>query len=38
MNLHAVAFSGATVRRKLAALSSLCEYLCNKNTVPMNPP
>jgi site-specific recombinase XerD len=28
---------GATVRRKLAALSSLYEYLCNRNAVPVNP-
>ena len=28
---------GATIRRKLAALSSLYEYLCNRNTVSMNP-
>lgn len=28
---------GATIRRKLAALSSLYEYLCDKNTVPHNP-
>ncbi len=27
----------ATIRRKLAALSSLFEYLCNHNAVPMNP-
>jgi site-specific recombinase XerD len=29
--------SGATIRRKLAALSSLFEYLCEKNTVGFNP-
>ncbi|MCY0388401.1 tyrosine-type recombinase/integrase [Robbsia sp. Bb-Pol-6] len=29
--------SGATIRRKLAALSSLFEYLCEKNTVDFNP-
>ena len=29
--------AGATIRRKLAALSSLYEYLCDKNAVPMNP-
>jgi integrase/recombinase XerD len=28
---------GATIRRKLAALSSLFEYLCERNAVPMNP-
>jgi site-specific recombinase XerD len=30
-------FSDATVRRKLAALSSLFEYLCEKNAVTHNP-
>jgi integrase/recombinase XerD len=29
--------TGSTVRRKLAALSSLYEYLCDKNSVPINP-
>lgn len=29
--------SGATIRRKLAALSSLYQYLCNAHAVPMNP-
>ena len=29
--------SGATVRRKLAALASLYEYLCDANAVTMNP-
>jgi site-specific recombinase XerD len=29
--------SGATIRRKLAALSSLYEYLCEKNAVDFNP-
>jgi site-specific recombinase XerD len=29
--------SGATIRRKLAALSSLYEYLCEKNAVSFNP-
>jgi site-specific recombinase XerD len=29
--------SGATIRRKLAALSSLFEYLCEKNAVDFNP-
>ncbi len=28
---------GATVRRKLAALSSLYEYLCDRNAVALNP-
>ncbi|WP_374729779.1 tyrosine-type recombinase/integrase [Caballeronia humi] len=31
------ALSGATIRRKLAALSSLFEYLCEKNAVASNP-
>jgi site-specific recombinase XerD len=31
------ALSGATIRRKLAALSSLFEYLCEKNAVEINP-
>ncbi len=30
-------FSDATVRRKLAALSALFEYLCEKNAVTHNP-
>lgn len=29
--------SGATIRRKLAALASLFEYLCNQNAVTHNP-
>jgi site-specific recombinase XerD len=29
--------AGATIRRKLAALSSLFEYLCEKNAVDFNP-
>ena len=29
--------AGSTVRRKLAALSSLFEYLCEQNSVPTNP-
>ena len=29
--------SGATIRRRLAALSSLYEYLCEKNAVAFNP-
>ncbi len=35
--LEARASSGATIRRKLAALSSLFEYLCEKNAVNFNP-
>jgi site-specific recombinase XerD len=35
--LEARALAGATIRRKLAALSSLFEYLCEKNAVPVNP-
>lgn len=31
------ALSGATIRRKLAALSSLFEYLCEQNAVDFNP-
>ncbi|HEX7911978.1 MAG TPA: tyrosine-type recombinase/integrase [Paraburkholderia sp.] len=31
------ALSGATIRRKLAALSSLFEYLCEKSAVDFNP-
>ncbi len=31
------ALSGATIRRKFAALSSLFEYLCEKNAVDFNP-
>lgn len=31
------ALAPATVRRKLAAVSSLFEYLCNRNTVAANP-
>ena len=29
--------SGSTIRGKMAALSSLFEYLCEKNAVPVNP-
>jgi len=36
-NLERRELAGATVRRKLAALSSLFEYLCDQNSVPMNP-
>ena len=35
--LETRALSGATIRRKLAALSSLFEYLCEKNAVNFNP-
>jgi site-specific recombinase XerD len=35
--LETRALSGATIRRKLAALSSLFEYLCEKNAVSFNP-
>jgi site-specific recombinase XerC len=28
---------GASIRRKLAALSSLFEYLCERNAVSVNP-
>ena len=43
---HIIAFRGvlearelapATIRRKLAAISSLFDYLCNENAVPHNP-
>lgn len=36
-SLEARALGGATIRRKLAALSSLFEYLCDKNAVTHNP-
>lgn len=36
-SLEARQLAGATIRRKLAALSSLFEYLCEKNAVPVNP-
>jgi site-specific recombinase XerD len=36
-SLEARALSGATIRRKLAALSSLFEYLCEQNAVDFNP-
>lgn len=36
-NLESRALSGATIRRKLAALSSLFEYLCEANAVTHNP-
>jgi site-specific recombinase XerD len=35
--LEARSLAGATIRRKLAALSSLFEYLCEKNAVDFNP-
>lgn len=35
--LEARKLSGATIRRKLAALSSLFEYLCERNSVSLNP-
>ena len=35
--LEARELSGATVRRKLAALASLYEFLCNRNAVEQNP-
>ena len=35
--LEARALSGATIRRKLAALSSLFEHLCEQNAVTHNP-
>ncbi|HZZ01339.1 tyrosine-type recombinase/integrase [Paraburkholderia sp.] len=35
--LETRALSGATIRRKLAALSSLFEYLCERNAVDFNP-
>jgi integrase/recombinase XerD len=35
--LESKALSGATIRRKLAALASLFEYLCNENAVTHNP-
>ena len=36
-DLERRSLSGATIRRKLAALSSLFEYLCESNTVATNP-
>lgn len=35
--LEARGLAGSTIRRKLAALSSLYEYLCERNAVPHNP-
>ncbi|WP_229458248.1 tyrosine-type recombinase/integrase [Massilia glaciei] len=37
LSLETRALSGATIRRKLAALSSLFEYLCESNAVAGNP-
>lgn len=36
-SLESRTLAGATIRRKLAALSSLFEYLCEKNAVAVNP-
>ena len=36
-DLEGRALAGSTVRRKLAALSSLFEFLCEANAVPTNP-
>jgi site-specific recombinase XerD len=36
-DLENQALSGSTIRRKLAALASLFEYLCNQNSVSYNP-
>lgn len=36
-DLEKQALSGATIRRKLAALASLFEHLCNQNAVTHNP-
>jgi site-specific recombinase XerD len=36
-DLEARQLAGSSVRRKLAALSSLFEYLCDANAVPTNP-
>ena len=36
-HLESRELGGATIRRKLAALSSLFEYLCEKNAVTHNP-
>ncbi|MGR9053259.1 MAG: site-specific integrase, partial [Gammaproteobacteria bacterium] len=36
-SLEAAQFSDASIRRKLSALSSLFEYLCEKNAVTHNP-
>jgi len=37
IELESKSLSGATIRRKLAALASLFEYLCNQNAVTHNP-
>src|ERR1019366_8941752 len=36
-DLESRALAGATIRRKLAALSSLFDYLCEANAVASNP-
>ena len=36
-NLENRKLSGSTIRRKLAALSSLFDYLCERNAVSLNP-
>jgi site-specific recombinase XerC len=36
-DLQRRALAGSSIRRKLAALSSLFEYLCDQNAVPTNP-
>lgn len=36
-DLESRSLTGATIRRKLAALSSLFEYLCERNAVDFNP-
>src|ERR1700679_3027494 len=36
-DLEACTLSASTIRRKLSALSSLFEYLCECNSVPHNP-
>ncbi|ONC41609.1 integrase [Burkholderia pseudomallei] len=36
-DIEARGLSGATIRRKMAALSSLFEYLCERNSVDFNP-
>ncbi|VWD36496.1 phage integrase family protein [Burkholderia contaminans] len=36
-HLEARKLSGATIRRKLAALSALFDYLCERNAVLLNP-
>jgi integrase/recombinase XerD len=36
-SLEARELSPASIRRKLSALSSLFDYLCERNAVPVNP-